>query len=57
MKNYKKGFISYVIVIILMVGIAGAIVFNFYMGSLKPIKNLEKLFLIMSLRLFLLMML
>jgi len=42
MKNYKKGFISYVIVIILMVGIAGAIVFNFYMGSLKPIKNLEK---------------
>ena len=42
MKNCKKGFISYLVAIALMVMISGAIVFNFYMGSLKPIKNLEK---------------
>ena len=42
MKNYKQGFISYIIALILIVIIAGAIVFNFYMSSLKPIKNLEK---------------
>ena len=42
MKNCKKGFISYLIVLVLIVIVAGAIVFNFYMSSLKPIKNLEK---------------
>jgi len=42
MRNYKSGFISYIIVIVLMIIISGAIVFNFYMNSLKPIKNLEK---------------
>ena len=42
MKNYRNGFISYVIALILIVIISGAIVFNFYMSSLKPIKNLEK---------------
>ncbi|MCR4881892.1 MAG: PBP1A family penicillin-binding protein [bacterium] len=42
MKNYKQGFISYIIALVLIVIISGAIVFNFYMSSLKPIKNLEK---------------
>ncbi len=42
MRRYKQGFISYIVATILMIIISGAIVFNFYMGSLKPIKNLEK---------------
>ena len=42
MKNYRRGFISYFITAIIVMFIAGAIVFNFYMSSLKPIKNLEK---------------
>lgn len=41
--NYKKGFsLSHFIGFILIVFISAAIVFNFYMSSLKPIKNLER---------------
>ena len=42
MKRYRQGFIAYIIALFLIVIVAGAIVFNFYMNSLKPIKNLEK---------------
>ena len=42
MKNCKRGFISYIIAFVVIVILSGAIVFNFYMNSLKPIKNLEK---------------
>ena len=37
-----KNFISYLITIGLIIIISAAIVFNFYMGQLKPIKNLER---------------
>ncbi len=42
MKNYKYGFISYFITAIIVIFISAAIVFNCYMSSLKPIKNLER---------------
>ena len=42
MKSYKRGFVSYIVAAILVIFVAGMIVFNFYMNSLKPIKNLEK---------------
>jgi len=42
MKNYRRGFISYFVTAGIVMFIAAAIVFNFYMSSLKPIKNLEK---------------
>lgn len=42
MNKQRKGFISYIIAIFIVMIISGAIVFNFYMGTLKPIKNLEK---------------
>ena len=42
MKKYRKGSIQYLFAALIAIMISGAIVFNLYMGSLKPIKNLDK---------------
>ena len=42
MRKYRTGSIQYLFAALLAIVISGAIVFNLYMGSLKPIKNLDK---------------